>query len=110
MGYSCAAKASMVHSALLVELQKADPSERSSNVWTFKGEKYMEERGRENGDGAITGTVSRFLPNDRVRRAGGYRIDPDGKIVRFPGSSKAQREAAEKAGLAEFHRIYGQAA
>ena len=110
MGYSCAAKASMVHSALLKELKKTDPTDQTQNVWISPVDraKFMEERGRENADGAITGTVFRFmLDGQHIRKAGSYRIEPDGKITRFPGTQAKQREAAEAAGKAEYERVYG---
>jgi hypothetical protein len=100
----------MVLNAVVAELQKADPTERASNVWTANGQKYMEERGRENEDGAVTGTVFLIYEKDGqsyLRRAGGYRIDPEGKVVRFPTTTKAQREAAEKAGAAEYQQTFG---
>ena len=50
MGYGCTAKAGMV-----MDTFRGDGG--SSNVWHYKGVEYFWEQGRENADGAITGSV-----------------------------------------------------
>jgi hypothetical protein len=105
MGYSAAAAACCVHDALIKELQ--DPNEKSSNCWNHKGVQYFDERGRENSEGAITGTVQKtYLVEGKTycKPAGSYRIEPDGRIARYPTSSRVQREKAMAAGLAEYRR------
>jgi hypothetical protein len=60
------------------------------------------ERGRENEDGAMTGTVYKcFMLNGerRCKRIGSYRITQDG-IERFPGLTKEERKICEKKGRA----------
>lgn len=103
MGYSCTAKASYVMQAL----ERAICTHGSSNVFINLPHKYMFECGRENSDGAITGTVMVFLDNDHVRKVGSYRIEPDGTITRFYGTSAKERKTAMEAGLARFHEIHG---
>ena len=82
MGYSCRQSADKAHDVILRAV--TDPA-GSSNTWEFRGVRYFYETGREQRDGAITGTVWRFLADDsHVRRAGSVRIDPDGRLVRWP--------------------------
>ena len=106
MGWSCAASAGKVLryiSACIVERHG------NQNQWETPKGKFFFETGRENADGAITGTVWRVHPagvpftsrgreylydNDRVTRAGGYRIEADGTITRFPHLPKDIRKAA----------------
>lgn len=53
------------------------------------------ELGREQGDGAITGTVWRSSGTvGYVRRAGSFRIEANGYIRRFPSLTPAQKTQA----------------
>jgi hypothetical protein len=108
MGYSCAAVAGIVMDKLVAQLQKDGgvDEHNSSNTWKHKGVFYMEERGRENSDGAVTGTISRFVGPNSAKRIGSYRIEPNGEITRFATSSAKQRAQAVADGVAEFQRIY----
>lgn len=58
----------------------------------FDGDQeYMIERGREQDDGSITGTVFRLVDDDGqllAYRAGSFRIDPDGSVKRWPTKFK----------------------
>lgn len=104
MGYSCLAIDSMVTDELIAILQEANgnPS-NSSNTW---GNSFFQQ-GQENRDGAVTGSVWTAIPGmeNRCRKVGGVRVY-DGKVIRWPGSTKAQRELAEKRG-AEKAKRYG---
>jgi hypothetical protein len=66
-----------------------------SNVLILKGERYFYERGRENADGAITGTLLKEIDGNYARPAGSFKIAPDGMIVRFPKLTAAQRKECE---------------
>lgn len=79
MGYSAAA-------AAFDTLNTFDNhgTDRSGNVWEYNGSRYFFERGRENSDGAITGTIFRFVGTDSAVRVGSFRINPDGTIARAP--------------------------
>ena len=121
MGYSCSAKASLTLDAAMRILQAVFPGE-SSNTWKKDGETYFFERGREQYDGAITGTVYRFVAapakkqvvtvqpmaqggqvdTGYCRPAGSIKIDPEGKIVRFATMSATQRQQAETQGKKEY--------
>ena len=87
MGYSCTKAAADTLDKILHSI--VDPN-GSSNAWTYKGQRYFYERGRENLDGAITGTVWKFVyrpdlnPPERAKRAGTVRIEADGSLTRFP--------------------------
>jgi hypothetical protein len=122
MGYSCAAKASLVFNAIS-ELIGAE----ASNAMPDGG--FYERSNVEHDDGSITGSVFKRVrvltdaeraeraaamgPNakpewvgDPCRRAGVFKISGDGKIVRFPGLTKALRTAAEQKGAALFATRY----
>jgi hypothetical protein len=98
MGYSCTTIASMTLDALVEIIRDTD----ASNV--YRGRFF--ERGRENSDGAITGTIWKYVDADHVRREGGYKITAEGKILRFPGTTKDERKLAEQTGKARFAKIY----
>jgi len=89
MGYSYRASAGRCWDAILAAI--TDPK-GTSNGWEHAGCAYFVEQGREQADGAITGTVWRYLPDGQhIRRAGSMRIDPDGRLVRWPCISKSVR-------------------
>jgi len=101
MGYSCTKDAADTLEAIENYLTKIGPflspiSHRpSSNSWKLGNDTYSFEQGRENPDGAITGTVYQLTewinpatgqvdPNRyRCRRAGSVRIEADGRVTRF---------------------------
>jgi len=58
----------------------------SQNQWTDKGKTYFfEHTRRDHNDGAITGTIWKFLPDGtHVRKSGSFRINGDGTIDRAP--------------------------
>ena len=104
MGYSSSAKASMVLDALMAIVRDTP----SSNVYRD----HFYEIGRENGSGAMTGNVWRFTSGkygDDKRmavRAGSFRIDADGKIKRFPATTKEERAVAYAAGMARYNETF----
>lgn len=86
MGYSC----SLAASYSLEAIQKLLCDHPNGNRLTYGGHW---ERGRENRDGAITGTVYKPHPTKEgfVLPAGSFRIEPSGEITRFPGISAKDR-------------------
>ncbi len=106
MGYSCSTKANMVLDSLIILLQSSSPKINSSNTWEKKGIKFFYEIGKENIDGAITGIVQRFVGDNLCKVSGSFRIESNGKITRFIGSTKQQRTTAETAGLMKFYTTY----
>jgi hypothetical protein len=55
------------------------------NVYDVDGDRFMWEHSRrEYDDGRITGQVFRFVDDDRVVRAGSFRIEGDGTVKRWP--------------------------
>lgn len=98
MGYSCTAIASLTLESLLDIVRDTE----SSNVYRGR----FIERGRENDDGAITGTVYTFIGTTSCKRSGSYKINAEGKIERFPGTTKAERMAAEKVAKDKFVKMY----
>jgi hypothetical protein len=117
MGYSCTAAAGCVLDAVTAVAAPRDKEgKRPSNGLPGGG---FWEIGRENADGAVTGTVWRNLNaqerarwshldnlDERVTRAGGFRIEPCGHISRFPGLPKDLREAAERTGKRRYQKTY----
>ena len=90
MGWSCRKSAGDVY-ALWREACVA--SSGSSNVWQGEnGDWYFEETSRvEHDDGAITGTILKFVDGDprgkassRAKRVSSFRIDGDGLMRRAP--------------------------
>ena len=64
-------------------------SEGSSNTWKVDGREFFYEvSSREYEDGRITGTVWEIL-NGLCYRRGGFRIEGNGKVARFPYLSKS---------------------
>lgn len=94
MGYSLTKAANNKLNAIM-----ANGGDASSNAWfDNNGNKYFYEIGRENNDGAFTGSVWKFITSGqyagRVKRSGSIRISPNGKVVRFPGMNSAMKAAA----------------
>lgn len=124
MGYSCSARAALTLDALQAILTKETPQAGSNALpggfW---------ERGREQRDGAITGTVWKtigtYTPEQRaakaaemgisnpewigdpVRKAGSFKINADGTIARFPMVPLHWRITAIGNGAREYQRRYG---
>lgn len=86
MGWSCNQDAAFTMdamSALCIE------QTGSSNKFRANGNEYFFETGREQRDGAICGTIYRYLPDGtHVRKSGGFRIEGNGKISRGPAIFK----------------------
>lgn len=91
MGYSCTKDAS---NALGV-VSHMFATDGNPNILTIRGKQYFFERGREQADGAITGTLMLMLPDDHCRKAGNVRIEPDGMVRRFPGLTMCERAEAD---------------
>lgn len=100
MGYSCSHAAN----ECLKYILKSICLPLSQNTWKYNGEMYFFERGRENSDGAITGTVFRFLEDGvHVRKAGSVRIERNGAITRFSAiPTRLKLHAREKCCNGDF--------
>ena len=87
MGWSCSQKSSQTMDKWTAACLK---STGSQNTYKNRGETYFFENSRrEYEDGAITGTIWRFLPNDtHVRKSSSFRINGDGSIERAPSFLK----------------------
>lgn len=81
MGYSATSKA--LDSLRTIQGVMETRFRKSFSNSTLNG---FFEIGRENADGSVTGTVFRFTSpaQTHVTRAGGFRIEPDGFVTRFP--------------------------
>lgn len=87
MGYSCTRDASN----MLGVIGRMFATNQNPNILTIKGREYFFERGREQADGAITGTLMLDTQDGHCRKAGSVRIEPDGSISKFPALSKDER-------------------
>ena len=98
MGYSATAKAMMVlntfHDAAVIN------GRPSGNMWDYRGKQYFFEVGRENHDGACTGTVYGM----DGRKAGSFRISPDGHIERAPAGLRAHLN--EQQGMVRYYKAH----
>lgn len=115
MGYSCSALASLTMDGMFAEMEKTcPPADKTSNGWIFKGNSYFFERGREQDDGAITGSVYRHGDNNNgiakgfCRRVGSVKILSNGQIKSWPFTTKGMREKAQAAGRKRFAEIHGE--
>lgn len=105
MGYSCTVHANYSYDALLGLLKRDNPEITSTNTWKRNGETYFAERGRENFDGAITGVIYMFS-GESCRKAGSYRIEPNGHITRFATSTKLERHLAYEYSDKKYNEVF----
>lgn len=102
MGYSCRADAAYALERIEAASQAAHGAHHSGLIVNNAGKVVgFYERGRENADGAITGSIFRvygefpWAHDEQSRllapckRAGSFRISPDGEVERFPLMAKA---------------------
>ena len=69
----------------------------SSNTFISNGERYFYEGSRrEHSDGAITGTIWKFVGENQARKAGTFRIEGDGTVTRAPAILKNLSKTSEK--------------
>jgi hypothetical protein len=86
MGWSCGSGAAKTERAWS-EGCMAQTS--SQNTFTVGNDKYFYEASRtEHRDGAITGSIHKFVGEDRARKSGTFRIEGDGTITRAPAVLK----------------------
>lgn len=108
MGWSCRAEAGAVLDAWR-DACVADSG--TSNGYKVRGVEYFWEVGREQWDGAITGTVHRTVRVEGdakfCRPSGTFRVEPDGRVTRGPAMLK--RAARDPRTLATIQRIAGYA-
>ena len=97
MGYSCTANANEALECCIYSQapvfrteQDRDNDKPMGNAWAYKGNEYFFERGREQSDGAITGTIYKTLHGyygpgrDACKKVGTVRIESTGIVKRFP--------------------------
>lgn len=51
---------------------------------------FWEKSSTEHSDGAITGTIWKYVSDTRVRRSGTFRIEGSGQITRAPSCLKGK--------------------
>jgi hypothetical protein len=100
MGWSCGAAAGSV----MDEWSKSCAIQTgSSNIWKAGESYYMFEPSRiEHNDGAITGSIHKFIgnpigaPSCMAKRSGGFRIEGNGEVSRGPKLLKAAADVWKK--------------
>lgn len=101
MGYS-ATVAAVESAQIMVDLLKSRLGDGGGGSNTWGARQHFIERGRENDDGAYTGTV--YGPSVRgpgfAHRLGTARVEPDGRVTRWPTSIKSERDTASAFGAA----------
>ncbi|HUV84113.1 MAG TPA: hypothetical protein VMV86_00295 [Methanosarcinales archaeon] len=92
MGYS--ARTDAFNSLEWIMAARLD--QMSNNAWLDDhGMNCFYEIGRENTDGAITGTCHKCA-DERIVAHASFRIEPNGKVTRFPYANKLMRLAFTK--------------
>lgn len=87
MGWSCRADAGRTLDAFT---RMCRDSTGMSNTYEAKGKRFFfEVSNTEHEDGAITGTIARFINESQCVSAGSFRINGDGSIARAPAALKA---------------------
>jgi len=94
MGYSCTKDAADTL-AVIGKMFATDGNPNVLTIGTITKKQYFFERGREQEDGAITGTLMVMLPEDLCKSVGSVRIEPDGTITRFPKLIDVDRREIE---------------
>jgi len=94
MSYSCSKKAGdtleNINNVLQSEYSNQLPTTKSGDIIDFTVPNGFFEVGKENYDGAITGTVWKFqgtfdnIGKFNCKKLGSFRIEPTGFITRFP--------------------------
>lgn len=81
MGYSASAKALDKEATWA---QTCHQQTGQSNMYEVRGTRYFYQIGREQRDGAVTGSVFRMLEDGRCVRSGSFRIESDGTVSKHP--------------------------
>lgn len=107
MGYSCAAISSITLDACISILKARLGDDGGSNTFgdASKDGAFFEQSMTEHVDGSITGKVMRCNGN-QCSFGGSVKIDGEGKVVRFPGMTKAEKAQAEQAAEEVFFLTY----
>jgi hypothetical protein len=109
MGYSATTKASFVLDEIIGNASqkvRGVLEMENNNCWRFGGKLYFFERGSENADGSITGTVFR-MDGELAKPTGTVRIEPDGTIVRFPTLHWTLRPVLERQAQKRLEKSFG---
>jgi hypothetical protein len=94
-GYTASAYLAMEAIEYACRESRKGTSETDQNVFFANGKRYFYELSRKDmADGGIAGTVYESLPDTGCRKAGSFRIDGSGNVVRGP---KLFKEAAGSA-------------
>jgi len=107
MGWSCNAAASLTLTAIGT-LMSASGAKGSNSIMAGNQEIGFWETSRvEHNDGAITGSVYVHVDERHCRKVGGFRIEPNGKVTRFPRMPRPLLNRAETIGAIAFRERYG---
>lgn len=89
MGYSCTVKADKTFQMTINTANGKNTWEyNGGNTWEVSGQKFFFERGRENADGAVTGSVYKFVGETTCQKYGSVKISAEGKVIKWAGMPK----------------------
>ena len=89
MGYSCTVAADDVIRRTLNEVNGLPITNYNyPNTWEHNGKKFFYERGREQQDGSITGSVWIMVSETHARKYGSLKINANGTLKAWPGMPK----------------------
>lgn len=91
MGWSCSSAAGARLDAISSWMVANGNMDGSQNSWkdSRTGERYFfESSRREHSDGAITGSIWKFVNDTQVVKSGSFKIERDGRISRGPALFK----------------------
>ncbi len=81
MGYSCGRIASQRMEAIE---QACLAVSGQQNVWIMDGNRFFWEIGREQRDGAIVGSIHKYVSDTHCKKTGRFRIESNGKFIAGP--------------------------
>lgn len=105
MSKSYTAIAGFVQEAMINLLQDGE-KEFSSNEWENNGVRYFAEEDSAGDGKSLTGVVYRSKGNQAFQK-GTYKVNEEGKVVKWPTSTQDQRDLALEMGRNRYKRVYG---
>jgi len=105
MGYSCSSMANAVFKQIRKILRESGPETNRDDQYWYAGKWHWWYISRERNDGAIVGPVYEIIETpegQQTQRVGSFHVNKDGRIIRFPGSTKKQRIKAEREGIRQY--------
>jgi hypothetical protein len=91
MGYSCTVAAHDVIRRTLNTINNQPLTDYNHpNTWEINGKKFFYERGTEQADGSITGSIYLMITETQCRKYGSVKINADGTLHHWAGMPKSK--------------------